>query len=80
MTSRTSPLHRTIPVVLIILALVFLGIGLVHIVSDTYLNAEAIAYLFDGCLFLFSGVLIFLFIRSFRRKYHDPYKKQEESK
>lgn len=72
MTSRTSPSSHIIPVVLVLLALVFLVIGLVRITSDTYLNIEAIAYLFDGFLFLVSGVLIFLSIRAFRKKYHNP--------
>jgi uncharacterized membrane protein len=71
MTSRTSPSPNIIPVVLLLLALVFLVIGLVRITSDTYLNIEAIAYLFDGLLFLVSGVLIFLSIRAFRKKYHE---------
>jgi membrane protein implicated in regulation of membrane protease activity len=71
MPSRTSPLPDILCVLLIVLACVFLVIGLVHIVSDTYLNIEAIAYLFDGILFLLSGVLIFLSIRAFRRKYHN---------
>ncbi len=72
MTSRTSPSSHIIPVVLVLLALVFLVIGLVRITSDAYLNIEAIAYLFDGFLFLVSGVLIFLSIRAFRKKYHNP--------
>lgn len=80
MTSRTSPLHSMIPIVLVILALVFLLLGLVRIFSDTYINVEAIAYVFDGILFLFSGVLIFMFIRSFRRKYHTSYKDDEGKK
>jgi hypothetical protein len=46
-------------------------IGLVRIFSDAYLNVEAIAYLFDGVLFLVSGVLIFFSIRAFRKKYHN---------
>jgi hypothetical protein len=71
MTSHTSPSPNVIPVLLFLLALVFLVIGLVRITSDAYLNIEAIAYLFDGILFLVSGVLIFLSIRAFRKKYHE---------
>jgi len=71
MTSRTSPLYSFIPVLLVVLACIFFVIGLVRIISDTYLNIEAIAYLFDGVLFLLSGGLIFFSIRAFRRKYHD---------
>jgi hypothetical protein len=70
-TSRTSPSPNIIPVVLLLLALIFLVIGLVRITSDAYLNIEAIAYLFDGVLFLASGILIFLSIRAFRKKYHE---------
>ena len=71
MTSCTSPSPNIIPVVLLLLALIFLVIGLVRITSDAYLNIEAIAYLFDGVLFLASGILIFLSIRAFRKKYHE---------
>lgn len=71
MSSRTSPLPHIICALLVVLACVFFLIGLVHIISDTYLNIEAIAYLFDGILFLLSGVLIFFSIRAFRRKYHN---------
>jgi hypothetical protein len=71
MTSRTSPLPNIISVLLVVLACIFFMIGLVRITSDTYLNIEAIAYLFDGVLCLLSGVLIFFSIRAFRRKYRD---------
>jgi len=71
MTSRTSSLPHIISLSLVVLACIFFVIGLVHIFSDAYLNVEAIAYLFDGVLFLVSGVLIFFSIRAFRKKYRD---------
>ncbi len=71
MTNRTSSLSHIISLSLVVLACIFFVIGLVRIFSDAYLNVEAIAYLFDGVLFLVSGVLIFFSIRAFRKKYRD---------
>jgi hypothetical protein len=71
MTNRTSSLPHIISLSLVVLACIFFVIGLVRIFSDAYLNVEAIAYLFDGVLFLVSGVLIFFSIRAFRKKYRD---------
>lgn len=71
MTSRTLSLPHIISLSLVALACIFFVIGLVRIFSDAYLNVEAIAYLFDGVLFLVSGVLIFFSIRAFRKKYHN---------
>jgi hypothetical protein len=71
MTSRTSSLPHIISLSLVVLACIFFVIGLVRISSDAYLNIEAIAYLFDGVLFLVSGVLIFFSIRAFRKKYNN---------
>jgi hypothetical protein len=71
MTSRTSSLPHIISLSLVVLACIFFVIGLVRIFSDAYLNVEAIAYLFDGVLFLVSGVLIFFSIRAFRKKYNN---------